>query len=533
MNIKNILSKYKLKIILYLCFTGVIASLEATIPVILGKMIDSVTNKVFSALIFFAIFYFVIYIIKEVIGYFSNMIYNKIESNISFKINHRVIRHLQKYSMIYTSNLHPGELSQRINSDSNTIARFYLESISSIFTYIVSLIYYMFILIHIDYTLTFVIFSLVIFDSILYIIFQSRIYNKSFQQKSEEAAFFNLLLLQITRIKSIKILSINEKMKIELVNRFKKYINKIIKIENFYYLYGSIENVIQIIFDIVAIIFCGLKVIRNEITIGEFTVVTAMLTYSMSAIKGFIDIGKEYQDMKSSYDNLQYYLNVKNKSGDIEINNVSSLELKNIEFYRNNEKVISNLSFYINDSGIYQIVGENGKGKTTIIDLISGLFNYEYDGDIIYNKTYNLKSLNIESLIKNHISYMEENTFILDDTFKNNIEISEKYNLEVLMEILNKSSAISLKRLYLTYKDKYLSSDERNLSTGEIKQLGILRTISKKASLYIFDEPISNLDENIVAEFNEIIRVLSNDNIVIVISHDNRILNDKIIMFNS
>jgi len=205
---------------------------------------------------------------------------------------------------------------------------------------------------------------------------------------------------------------------------------------------------------------------------------------------------------------------------DINIKSVKEFEIKNIFFsYSKSKNVIEDISFKVKtENDFIGIYGDSGSGKTTLVDILIGLLNptnghYELDGNKIDN-----------NLLKNFFGYIPQNTFLFDDTIRNNILITNRFpeNLieEKLKEILN---ITQLNKFVDTLPDKentLIGENGSRISGGQKQRISIARALMSDPKVLIFDEATSGLDKNTEAKIFENLRNISKKNSIIVISHN-------------
>ena len=259
-----------------------------------------------------------------------------------------------------------------------------------------------------------------------------------------------------------------------------------------------------------------------QITLGIFALsafkiipLCNRLLFSFQTIKFKIfSFNKIFEAIKDGLeDQNNYSLNEK-----ITFNN--EIKLKNVNFkYPDTEVIILdklNLSIPIGKSiGIY---GESGSGKTTILNLLTGLLK-PTDGEIFVDENI-LKPNNIEW--QSQVGYVPQSVYLTSDTIAENIAYGS--NLEdVDKDLLN--YAIKGSNLYQTIdllpnKEKTLISEAgRNFSGGQIQRIGIARGLYKKPKILILDESTSNLDESNEREILNTLMSLKNKITIIFISH--------------
>lgn len=176
-------------------------------------------------------------------------------------------------------------------------------------------------------------------------------------------------------------------------------------------------------------------------------------------------------------------------------------------------KEYQNIDFYKGQINV--LAGGSGSGKTTLINCLLGLKEYEI-GDIIINDKFKLQSLFFES---DKISFAFQGERFFDRSILENLMYPQKE--------LNKRA----KELVKTFElDGILNREESDptikntLSGGEKKRISFIRCLSKDAQVYILDEPTNELDLKNVNKMLKEINQLKENSIVIVISHDKRVL---------
>ena len=183
------------------------------------------------------------------------------------------------------------------------------------------------------------------------------------------------------------------------------------------------------------------------------------------------------------------------------------LVLDNVSFYYKKDKyVLTNFSYKFADKGMYAITGESGRGKTTLLNLIAGVFKPK-SGNIFYSE-------DVEIVNKNLVYIFQDNN-LLDN-------LTVKENLTILLELVNKE--YNKTKVEETLKElkiiQYLDVKIKNLSGGERQRVNIAVAILREAKIILADEPSSSLDEENVKIVFDIFKNLSEKILIIFTSHN-------------
>ena len=197
-----------------------------------------------------------------------------------------------------------------------------------------------------------------------------------------------------------------------------------------------------------------------------------------------------------------------------------SIEFRNVSFFYSDKdkNILNNINLKIKKGECIGIFGKNGSGKSTFLNLISGLLQ-PTQGSIIIDKRYDLFS-NRNSWI-NNLSYVQQNIFLINSTIKHNIVLTEEKNIDVIK--LNR--ILDLLQLNLFFKElpekieTKVGNDGINLSGGQKQIISLARALYKDSNILIFDEPTAALDKIKVQLFKEVIIFLKGKKTIFMVTH--------------
>lgn len=249
------------------------------------------------------------------------------------------------------------------------------------------------------------------------------------------------------------------------------------------------------------------------------------ITFFLALLKVLPSFQQTYyswQNLRAGYEvssELDIYFQLKEKNSYKKINNKNfvSLEVKNINFFYTEKNIIfNNFSFSILKGEKLAIFGKSGTGKSTLLDLISGIYSPQ-KGEILFNKS----PIDKES-INPHIAYISQDPFLFDLSIEENITLSFAKKEEIETKKLKKALIKSGVQEYLDANnldtDYLVGENGGNLSGGQAQRVAIARALYSGKELILLDEAASSLD----VETKEFVinNLLELDESVILITHD-------------
>lgn len=230
-----------------------------------------------------------------------------------------------------------------------------------------------------------------------------------------------------------------------------------------------------------------------------------------------------WQGKKNSLDDIIYLLNKKidvlkpQKEIDLNINNI---EFKNVSFkYDSSENYIfKKINISLEMKKRIGIFGKSGSGKSTFLDLLTGLLK-PTSGEILLGE----KILNNDSdfFWKKKLSYISQDTYLSDSSILNNIAISDQFS-DIDRQHAEECAKKAKIHDFIVSNGGYdalVGERGVRLSGGQKQRIGIARALYKKSDLIIFDEATSALDIQTEEEVFKSIYQLNKNLTVIIVSH--------------
>ena len=325
-------------------------------------------------------------------------------------------------------------------------------------------------------------------------IFNNEKYMLSFFKKS--------LSSEINNIKKINVITLVPKYMIEI------FAVILISITLSYFLYQN-QNIEKHIPILALFASALIKIMPSAIKISQIISKISTTYKSVEIINNLKIINLE----ETTYDH--------DNNNDYKFKFKEKISIKNVDFKYNLKRglILSKLNFDIKKNTLTLITGASGSGKSTIIELITGILKPS-------NGVIEVDGINIQKNISNwqkNISYMPQDVYLLDDTIINNIMFDDKSSLskdgvdEILKQLNLYSFVYSLPNKY----EEKLGDRATTISGGQIKRFGLARCLIKKRPVIILDEPTVGLDKNNSVKLITLIKEISREHTVIVVSHNN------------
>lgn len=322
-----------------------------------------------------------------------------------------------------------------------------------------------------------------------------------------------------------------------MMNKIRTKFNRLntAKCETEYSIYVNM-NKIDFLVNLVSELVVGLGVIIlgcylisvNEITLGQLMFVFEL---KFGALFLFGSVGDYINNVQSAIVASERIAGILKDEKEMisekkVLNDIDSISMTHVSFSYSDDsdRVLDNISFNTLGKENVCFIGENGKGKSTIIKLLMGLFD-DYTGKIQINGT-DVSKINTESLF----SVVPQDVVILTGTIKDNIEfgntatedeiIKAAKDAQIYDEICKKEAGF----------DTVVQEDGENLSSGQKQRIAIARALIQKKPILILDECTANLDDETAAQvIGNLLSLKSRK--IIAISHDKKISKkfDKVI----
>lgn len=261
---------------------------------------------------------------------------------------------------------------------------------------------------------------------------------------------------------------------------------------------NNTTNIAEGLSYILTVIYSVICIKNGQMTVGDLTVFIAFIDKMFGGISNRINkITSSIVYFKQSVNRMDQIMsldiyNTKNKQI---IDEIDTIKVNNLSYkYPNNNKyVLKDINFEINKNDKIGIIGLFGSGKTTLMNIISGL--YEIEENKVFINGVDITKINKYSVF-NDISYILQKVILLDDTIKNNITLENTYDGKQIINATNNSCILEDIFKMENEFEEIVGENGHKLSGGQKQRVVIARNIITDKDFIILDNIFSALDNN-------------------------------------
>lgn len=517
-------SKYSLKSRYFLLV--LIASFYAILDVVqykyMWQIFDVVkTSEKWSEIINYVLIFTSIVIVYIVAGYFKKKVSARFKletiktgfDNMNEKYRFSDATAFRKMDTSY--------FSSRVKSDLENVSNYYTDGILSFVLNILKIVLMLGISIIINWKITIGFVITVPILIYVYITFLKRMTEKAQEYQESAAGYFSNWSGQVEFLDEIVQSGDYQNENRKFSDVFKEYFSKFLSFTKFNQLFNLSMTGVTILCQLIIISLGAYFVSKGQLSIGELLVIVAYGQQIQQISLSLFQFGEQKAGKVASTEKLNELYSVPSiEEGKNKIEKVESIDADISYSFTNEINIYKDMKVSVKKGNIYGISGDNGKGKTTLIRLLTGVYKEnEYSNvdvrvngedmkeiDSVYFRRKNVAFVSQfpKSIYEKSSEYLAGEYDVEVDTIKEKID---EYNIDsrdMVIDFLNNKTDIPIK----------------DLSGGDRTFTSILGAIFSGKDFIIMDEPTANLDTARCEWLMNTLSKIKKDKIILIISHD-------------
>ena len=432
---------------------------------------------------------------------------------------------VQRLSVGFFAKRQTGALMTRISEDANEVMSFFIDGLPYMFTNILFMISSLLIMLSMSVRLTLL--SVMTLPLLFFISFKMQpvLWRYNGRRHRTRRSLNSVINDNLTGARVVKAFGREQAEN----QRFYKISQKVQRAEMdlvnydnlFYIVYASVEQ-----FAIVSVWLFGAGMVLGDAPVLDYGILVTFISYVTSLAERLDFFSYIFRWWAASMNSAQRIFEILDASPEVVESALpvclpqvrGEIELKNVSFsYEPNKPVLSNISFKARPGCMLGIVGHSGAGKSTIVNLISRLYDPQ-EGEVLLDGV-NVKELSFAQLHKS-IALVSQETYIFRGTVAENIAYARPE--AGMREIIEAAAAGSAHDFIMKLPDGYntvVGERGYNLSGGERQRIAIARAILHDPKILILDEATASLDTQTEKQIQDALDRLIKGRTTIAIAH--------------
>jgi ATP-binding cassette, subfamily B, multidrug efflux pump len=443
--------------------------------------------------------------------------------HVEFDLKNEIFKHYEALSQSFYKRNRTGDLMNRISEDVSKVRMYVgpavMYSLNTFIRFGVVIVY----MYNISPKLT--LYSLLPLPLLSYSIFKisSQIHKKSSLYQQNLSTLSSFAQEFFSGIRVIKAYALEKNKSDEFGDLTQDSKTKNLSLAKTNSLFGPLMILLIGLSNLVVIYAGGLMYINGSIesigTIAQFILYINMLTWPVASL-GWVS--SMIQEAEASQKRINEFLET-----DPEIKNMvdynskinGQIEFKNVSFiYEDtNVQALKNISFSLEKGKTLAILGKTGSGKSTILTLISRLYDVN-EGEVCIDGNA-IKKINLNDL-RDNISVVPQDAFLFSDSIKNNIKFGKQDATdEEVYEVAKKAAVHDNIINFAQGYDTVLGERGITLSGGQKQRVSIARAFLKEAPVLLLDDCLSAVDTETEEQILNNLLQLTQQKTTIIVSH--------------
>ena len=466
---------------------------------------------------------FLTYLFKNIFLYISEVTMAFVNNKMIMDIRCKVFKHLQFLPLSFYDNNKTGEISSIVLADGARMRMAVTDAARKLSKHPLNILFMLGMLFLINMKMTFIALLIIPAVGSVVVVVGRSIRRKTKRTSKKIAGITNIINESILGVQIVKSFVRENHQVNKFIQECKKYFKLMFRRDKLLFITTPLNDMIGVSIAVTLLWLGGNEVFAaNPSMDGDnFIKFIIYLFAIMQPAKSLASVNLSIQTSVASAERVFKIMDSNPQSNSQKINKddfKSEIKYENISFnYMDDKDVLSGVSFKIKKGSTTAIVGKSGSGKSTLVSLLPRF--YEIDRGELSIDNIDCSKISLNSL-RELISIVPQDSFLFNDTIKNNIQFG-KLNASI-QEIEAAAKKANADNFINNLTDKYDTQiGERGikLSGGQRQRISIARAMLKNSPILILDEATASLDSESEKKVHKAIDNLILNKTVIIIAH--------------
>jgi len=460
-------------------------------------------------------------IILHLISFEYKLLFFKLNSKTIISIKKKLINKIFKVEKNVRDKNQKGYLLSRIDNDCEQLRSFLIDTVINILKDVLTFLVGIIAIFFIHWKLALLSVSLIPFYAVISIYYSKKIREKAkvtFEDRAQMTKQLeqSLSLHQLSSVFNMRLFPV-----IKFYNKMKILFRSSLELTKISAKHGMFAGFLTGLAPILVIGYGGYEIIQGRLTLGSLIAFNSFVGYLFGPTSRLINVNVQIQQALVALKRVEELFNLPEEEYDknyVIPNEIADYELRSVSFaYEENKPIFEDLNLKFEQNKKIALVGGSGCGKTTIINLLLGLYNPD-KGDIFLNREV-LTPGQVVALRKT-IALVEQEPMLINESIYENIRFG---NMRASKEEIIKAAQRAHADEFITELEKgyqtMIENNGGNLSVGQKQRIAIARALVRNPKILILDEATSNIDPLSEKYIMDTIYSLPQGMIVIIVAH--------------